>query len=78
MKPSDLEEPRLWRAILTCRDCDTILNTAERVPESEKGRVAVSSGFAAGPCPKGCRSSFSDLNLNTKLEWQPATMEGKP
>ena len=60
----------LWRAILTCADCGTVLNTAENVPESEKARVNISSAFAAGSCPKGCRATFSDLNINTKLEWE--------
>lgn len=60
----------LWKATLTCADCGTVLNTAEHVPESAKSKVALSSGLAAGPCPKGCRSTFSDMNWNTKLEWQ--------
>ncbi len=59
----------LWKAILKCRDCGHVLNTAEHVPEKEKARVAVSSPLAAGSCPKGCRATFSDLNINTDLEW---------
>lgn len=59
----------LWRAELRCRDCGQILNTAEHVPEREKGRVAISSGFAAGGCPNGCRATFTDLNINTELVW---------
>ncbi|KKN34004.1 hypothetical protein LCGC14_0798170 [marine sediment metagenome] len=59
----------LWKAILKCSDCGQTLNTAEHVPKDQKGRVAMSSGFAAGSCPRGCRATFSDLNLNTDLEW---------
>jgi len=55
-------------AILKCRDCGEVLNETEPFPDKEEGRVAVSSGLAAGPCPKGCRSTFSDLNMNTTLE----------
>lgn len=71
-----MSEP-LWKATLTCADCGRVLNTAEHVPESAKSKVALSSGLAAGECPNGCRSTFSDLNLNTKLEWQAEQQEGK-
>jgi hypothetical protein len=47
-----------------------VLNTAENVPEEAKGRVIVSSALAAGPCPKGCRSTFKDANINTDLVWE--------
>ena len=60
----------LWTAVLTCADCGSELNRAEHVPDSAKSKVAMASAFAAGSCPKGCRSTLSDLNLNTKLEWQ--------
>ena len=60
----------LWRAVLRCRDCGHVLNTADNVPENEKSRVALFSGFNAGRCPNGCRSTERDLNLNTTLEWQ--------
>lgn len=60
---------KLWRVDLKCADCDAVLNTAEHVPESKKGLVIISSAFASGNCPNGCRATFSDLNINTKLEW---------
>lgn len=60
----------LWRATLKCHDCGSVLNTAEHVPESEKNKVAIVSAFAAGQCPKGCRSTFKDLNINTDLIWE--------
>jgi len=60
----------LWKATLKCADCGIVLNTALNVPESEKGRVSASSGLVATPCPNGCRSTETDLNLNTKLEWE--------
>ena len=61
---------KLWRAVLLCAECGHLLNTAEHVPEGEKARVALFSGLAGGSCPNGCRSTFSDMNLNTRLEWQ--------
>ncbi len=59
----------LWKAILKCADCGHVLNTAEHVPEDEKARVGLTAGFNAGSCPNGCRATFSDLNINTNLEW---------
>jgi len=59
----------LWIGILRCRDCGTELNRAVHVPEKEKTRVNLTSAFASGSCPNGCRYTFSDLNLNTVLEW---------
>ena len=60
----------LWTATLRCADCGAVLNTAKDVPDEAKARVNISSAFAAGNCPNGCRASFSDLNINTTLEWQ--------
>jgi len=59
----------LWTAILKCRDCGHELNRAENVPTDQKGFVSVTSALAAPRCPKGCRSTLSDLNLNTTIEW---------
>ncbi len=64
-----------WTATLICADCGAVLNTAEHVPESKKAWVAFTSGGAAGPCPNGCRSTFSDMNWNTKLEWHAEHVE---
>jgi len=59
----------MWTAILRCGDCGAELNRAEHVPEDKKSKVGIASAFAAGDCPNGCRSTFSDLNINTRLEW---------
>lgn len=55
-------------AILKCRDCGTELNRSIPFEDKDESKVRITSGLAAGSCPKGCRSTFSDLNLNTKLE----------
>ena len=60
----------LWKATLKCHDCGAVLNTATDVPESKKLQVIISSGLAAGKCPNNCRSTLSDLNLNTDLVWE--------
>ena len=64
-----------WTAILRCKDCGIELNRAEHVPEEEKSRVVISSALVAGPCPNGCRSTFSDCNINTTLEWDIERLE---
>lgn len=55
-------------AILTCTDCGTELNRSHPFKPEEEGTIRLTSGLVAGKCPKGCRSTFSDLNLNTDLE----------
>ena len=62
----------MWTAILRCGSCGAELNRAEHVPEDKKNKVGITSAFAAGDCPNGCRPTFlscSDLNINTNLEW---------
>jgi len=54
--------------VLKCSDCGTELNRTEPLTESQASHARINSAFAAGPCPKGCRSTFSDLNINTRIE----------
>lgn len=61
-------------AILKCGECGAELNRSVPFEEKDESKVRLTSGFAAGPCPKGCRSTFSDLNLNTKIEIQEAEL----
>lgn len=61
----------LWTAVLTCADCGTELNRARHVPDKYRGQVVLSSPLVAGPCPKGCRATCSDINMNTDLRWEP-------
>lgn len=55
-------------AILKCKDCGKELNRSVPFEAKDEAKIRFSSGLAAGPCPNGCRSTFSDLNINTKLE----------
>ena len=57
---------------ICCGDCGTEMNstvemTAEEI-RKDWTRLVMSSGFNAGKCPNGCRSTFSDLNINTDLK----------
>lgn len=55
-------------AVLRCRDCGHELNRTDPFPDHEESKVRVTSGLAGGACPRGCRSTFRDMNLNTRLE----------
>lgn len=55
------------QAILKCGDCHMELNRSEPFIPEDESKVRMTSGMAAGPCPRGCRSTFSDLNLNTSI-----------
>lgn len=56
---------------LLCHDCGKKLNsttpmTADEI-RKEWTMLVITSGFNAGKCPGGCRSTFSDLNINTNM-----------
>lgn len=54
--------------VLLCADCRTELNRTIQLSADELTKLnTLSSAFAAGKCPNGCRSTFSDLNINTEL-----------
>jgi hypothetical protein len=59
-----------YMGIIRCADCGAELNRTVLIDEPEKGNLAFGSAFAAGKCPNGCRSTFSDLNINTTLHWE--------
>lgn len=51
-----------------CAECGRELNRTVPLTDDQKSFARVSSGLAAGPCPNGCRSTFTDLNLNTRIQ----------
>lgn len=59
-------------AVIKCRDCGQELNRSIPFEEADKGKVIMTSGFAAGACPRGCRSTFKDLNINTEVIYEAA------
>lgn len=66
-----------FHGMLTCHDCGRVLAEAVHVPESKQGLVAAQSCLVARPCPNGCRSTCSDLNLNTDLTWTKEQGDGE-
>lgn len=69
-------KPKLYRCDLLCADCGEVLNTARHVPEHDKSKVTIASALVAGQCPKGCRSTWSDCNINTELRWSEESQSG--
>jgi hypothetical protein len=70
-KIADLDDNKNYKVRLLCGDCHSILNeTREMTGKEIKTRwtmLVMGSGFVAGKCKEGCRSTFSDLNINTSL-----------
>lgn len=59
-----------------CADCGEELNrtcvmTGVEVRE-RWGRLVLSAPLNTPRCPKGCRATFSDLNMNTDMRIVPA------
>jgi hypothetical protein len=54
--------------VLKCRDCGRELNRTAALTAEEASKARIYSVFAAAACPNGCRSTFSDLNINTEIE----------
>ena len=63
--------------ILRCADCGAELNRTKPVTANEADRARIHSAFAAGRCPHGCRSTFTDLNINTRIEEVAADAGGE-
>jgi len=70
-KLDDLDESLRYRCRLVCADCGGQLNVTSEFSKKELREawthLCFSSGLVAGKCPKGCRSTFSDCNINTRL-----------
>lgn len=60
-----------FKIVLRCGDCGKQLNETTEMTAQELWQrwtqLVLSSGFNAGKCPEGCRSTFSDLNINTGM-----------
>lgn len=65
-------ENRKFVVRMTCCDCDFQLNETIGMDYQEIQKnwtmIVMGSGFNAGRCPKCQSSTFSDLNIHTKLK----------
>lgn len=55
-----------------CNDCGGVLNTSTPFENKEQlserwANLCFSGALMAGKCPNGCRSTFSDMNINTRM-----------
>lgn len=69
---------QLWIGKLKCADCGEVLNTSAPMLEGDKFKASIAAPLVAGKCPKGCRSTFSDCNLNIVIDWEPTGGEAWP
>ena len=62
----------IFQAHICCHDCGAILNSSidmDRETLNDKwSLLVISSGLVTGKCPKGCRATFSDCNINTDMK----------
>lgn len=62
---------RQFKVVVRCADCGTELNStvplSSRQVQEEWPRLAISSALVTGSCPRGCRATFSDCNINTNM-----------
>ena len=60
---------------LRCKDCGHELNSTSEMTGAQINAnwatLAIGSALVAGKCPKGCRSTFSDCNINTEMVITP-------
>jgi hypothetical protein len=56
--------------VVECRDCGTELNRSKPITSKDYTMAVLIEPLVTGRCPKGCRSTASDLNINTKTRWE--------
>lgn len=61
----------MFAVSVQCSDCGSEVNRSKPLTGKEIWKhwtmIVMSSGFVTGKCKQGCRSTFSDLNINTDL-----------
>ena len=55
--------------VVECKDCGKELNRSRPITAEQYTGAVLSGPLVTGPCPNGCRSTFSDCNLNTQHKW---------
>lgn len=69
----DIQDSEQSFVILNCcKDCGEELNrsvvlTGKSIKKNWT-KIVLGSGLNTKKCPNGCRSTFSDININTKLK----------
>ena len=65
--PSEAE--KLYTCTARCGVCGAVLNTAEHVPHSERGRIVIGAPMMA-ICKVRGHNTLSGLNLKVNLDWE--------
>ena len=52
-----------------CADCGAELNRTRPLEGNEYTLAVMGEFMSTKSCPKGCRSTFSDMNINTRHAW---------
>jgi len=80
MKSSELKDGETYHLEVLCKECGSKLAETDEMSGSEMRsdwtRLMLSAPLVTRQCPNGCRSTFSDCNINTDIEiveTQPAT-----
>jgi len=55
--------------VVKCSDCGAELNRSKPLTKKEYTTAVLLCPIMTERCPNGCRSTFSDCNLNTYDEW---------
>lgn len=63
-----MSEEAKFVLVMYCRDCGIELDRTRPLEKAEVNRAMMASGLNNVKCPKGCRSTFSDCNWNTRIE----------
>ena len=68
----NLKPVKKYYILLLCDECKSELNRTQLITGEEIKHnwtmLVMGSGFNAGKCKNGCRSTFSDYNINTELK----------
>lgn len=60
----------LFIIVVECADCKAELNRSRPLTKKDYTLAVLSGPLVTKPCPNGCRSTFSDCNLNTRHRWE--------
>jgi len=55
--------------VVKCADCGAELNRSRPLTKDNYTQAVILGPIMTPACPNGCRSTFSDCNLNTRDAW---------
>jgi len=65
------DDETLYQVEAVCATCEAIIDTSRKITGKDLHKhwtmIVMGAGFSNGACPKGCKPTFTDLNIHTKL-----------